>query len=77
LATDAVRYALEVIDFTSDPPLNVPDRYKHMVWFALPIDIVMMMLHEDGIDKQTQADIHSIPFIPDDAKVDFLFIEKL
>ncbi|CAF5077728.1 unnamed protein product, partial [Rotaria sp. Silwood1] len=27
LAVDAVRYALEKVDYTSDPPLNIPDKY--------------------------------------------------
>lgn len=69
LATDALRRALTSIDYTSDPPLNVPDKYKHMVWFALPIDIALMMMKQRETGQETLCHIDSIPFIPDDAKV--------
>ncbi len=41
-----MRHALETIDYTSDPPLHIPDKYKHMIWFALPIDIALMMIKQ-------------------------------
>ncbi|CAF3941093.1 unnamed protein product [Rotaria sordida] len=68
LAVEAMRYALQVIDYTSDPPLNVPDKYLHTVWFALPIDIALMMLKRKETGKDPNCDINAIPFIPDDAK---------
>jgi hypothetical protein len=40
-----------------------------MVWFALPIDIVLMMLKQKKTGQELTCDINSIPFIPDDAKV--------
>jgi hypothetical protein len=69
LAADAVRLALETIDYTSDPPLNVPDKYKHMVWFALPIDIALMMFKQKETGEEIHCKIDSIPFMPSDAKV--------
>ena len=69
MAVDALRRALTSIDYTSDPPLNVPDKYKHMVWFALPIDIALMMVKQRETGQETLCHIDSIPFIPDDAKV--------
>lgn len=70
MATDAVRRALKSIDYTSDPPLNVPDAYKHMVWFCLPIDIALMMVKQGETGQENLCQIESIPFMPDDAKVD-------
>jgi hypothetical protein len=71
LAADAVRYARETVDFTADPPLNVPDKYKNMIWFALPIDIALMMLKQNETGQEQSCDVNTIPFIPDDAKVGF------
>jgi hypothetical protein len=69
LAADAVRSAISTIDYMSDPPLNMPDKYKHMVWFALPIDIALLMMKQTETGKELYGDIHSVPFMPDDAKV--------
>lgn len=69
LASEALHQALHTVDFTSDPPLNVPDKYKHMVWFALPIDIVLMMRKQNSAEKMTDCDINSIPFMPEHAMV--------
>jgi hypothetical protein len=69
LVADAVRNAIGSIDYTSDPPLNVPDKYKHLVWFALPIDIALLMMKQVETGQELHADVNSIPFIPDDAKV--------
>jgi hypothetical protein len=71
IADDAVRHALDSIDYTSDPPLNVPDKYKHTVWFALPIDIALMMVKQNETGQETNCNIDSIPFMPSDAKVNF------
>ncbi|CAF3345142.1 unnamed protein product [Rotaria socialis] len=68
LAGNAVKYALEVVDYTSDPPLNIPDKYQHMVWFAVPIDIALMLLKKKETGQEPQCDVNSIPFIPDEAK---------
>ncbi|CAF1409262.1 unnamed protein product [Adineta steineri] len=76
LAVEAVRHAIETIDYTSDPPLNVPDKYKNMVWFALPIDIALMMIKQNETGQESNGDIHSIPFIPDDAKAKLLASSK-
>lgn len=62
-------YAMESIDYTSDPPLNIPEKYQHMVWFALPIEVALLMLKSDESGEDIDCDINSIPFIPDDAKV--------
>jgi len=75
IAADAVRYALNSIDYTSDPPLNVPDKYKHMVWFALPIDIALMMFKQKETGEEMKCNIDSVPFMPSDAKVN-LFKNK-
>jgi hypothetical protein len=69
IAADAVRYALNSIDYTSDPPLNVPDKYKHTVWFALPIDIALMMLKQKETGEKINCNIDLVPFMPSDAKV--------
>jgi hypothetical protein len=69
MAADAVRRALDSIDYTSDPPLNVPEKYQHMVWFALPIDIALMMVKQKETGEEINCNIHSIPFMPLDAKV--------
>lgn len=69
LAAQAIKLALQSIDFTLDPPLNVPEKYKHMVWFALPMEIVMAMLGEIKNGAEVVGDVNTIPFIPDDAKV--------
>lgn len=69
LAQAAIEYASGKIDFTSDPPLNVPDKYKDMIWFVLPFDIAMLMLNEKKMGEETICDVNTIPFIPDDAKV--------
>jgi len=68
LAQAAIEYASGKIDFTSDPPLNVPDKYKDMIWFVLPFDIAMLMLNEKKMGEETICDVNTIPFIPDDAK---------
>ncbi len=70
MATDCVRRAFDAIDYTSDPPLNAPDNYKHMVWFALPIDIALMMIKQKETGEEIDCNINSIPFMPTDAKVD-------
>ena len=31
-----------VIDYQNDPELNILDKYKRFIWFALPKDIVSM-----------------------------------
>ena len=69
IAADAVRRALDTIDYTTDPPLNVPDKYKHMVWFALPMDIALMMLKQKETGQEINCNIDLIPFMPSDAKV--------
>jgi len=69
IAADAVRLALDSIDYTSDPPLNVPDKYKHMVWFALPIDVALMMVKQKETGQEINCNIDSIPFMPAEAKV--------
>lgn len=66
-------YAMESVDYTSDPPLNIPEKYQHMVWFALPIEIALMMLTINETGEDVDCDINSIPFIPDDAKVSYSF----
>jgi hypothetical protein len=68
IASDAVR-ALGSIDYTSDPPLNVPDKYKHMIWFTLPIDIALMMTKSNDNEHESMCNLNTLPFIPDDAKV--------
>ncbi|CAM4865155.1 unnamed protein product [Rotaria socialis] len=68
LAVDAVRHALDTIDYGFDPPLNVPDKYKHMVWFALPADIASVMIKQKENSRKTLCNIDSIPFIPTEAK---------
>ncbi|CAF0830779.1 unnamed protein product [Rotaria sordida] len=68
LAANALRYAIDSIDYTSDPALNIPEKYKHMIWFTLPIDIALMMIErKDNVQKE-HCNIDSIPFIPLDAK---------
>ncbi|CAF1304467.1 unnamed protein product [Adineta ricciae] len=68
MAADAVRRAFNAIDYTSDPPLNVPDNYKHMIWFTLPIDIALMMSKQKEAGEDLNANINSIPFMPEEAK---------
>ena len=69
IAAEATRHAFANIDFMSDPPLSVPDKYKKMVWFALPIDIVLMMVNPTKGGREAVKDVNAMPFIPDDAKV--------
>ena len=69
MAADAVRRAFDAIDYTSDPPLNVPDNYKHMIWFTLPIDVALMMIKQKDSGDDLNANINTIPFMPTDAKV--------
>ena len=40
-----------------------------MIWFALPIDIVLMWIKQQENIEDIHCDVNSIPFIPDDAKV--------
>ncbi|CAF2342856.1 unnamed protein product [Rotaria sp. Silwood2] len=68
LAADAVRHALNSIDYRSDPPLNVPEKHKHLIWFALPIDIALIMMKQKDHGEKVHCNIDSIPFIPLDAK---------
>ena len=42
-----------------------------MIWFALPIDIALMILKQNETGQDSYYDINTIPFIPDDAKVNF------
>lgn len=35
-----------VCDYQHDPELNIPDKYKCFIWFALPKDIVLMDSNE-------------------------------
>jgi hypothetical protein len=77
LAVDAIRHGVETIDYTTDPSLNVPDKYKHMVWFALPIDIALMIFKVNQTGQESNCDLNSIPFMPDDAKVSFQRIHGL
>lgn len=69
LAAEAVRHAIETVDYTSDPPLNIPEKYKNLIWFALPIDIALMMIKQNETGLEQNCDASSIPFLPDDAKV--------
>lgn len=71
IADDSVRRALDSIDYTSDPTLNVPDKYKHMIWFTLPIDVALMMVKQNEIGQEISCDINSIPFMPVEARVNF------
>jgi hypothetical protein len=41
-----------------------------MVWFALPMDIVSMIIKQKKTGQETSCSIDSIPFIPSYAKVD-------
>lgn len=75
LAASAVKYALDAIDYSFDPPLTVPDKYKATVWFALPIDIASMLLKQKQ-NQDMNCDVNSIPFISDDAKVKFVIRSK-
>lgn len=72
LAKHAIEYATGKIDFTADPPLNVPEKYKDMVWFTLPVDIALMLLNDKRMGEESLCDVNAIPFIPDDAKVIFI-----
>ena len=65
-------HAIETVDYTADPPLNIPEKYQHMVWFALPIDIALMMLKMHETNEDIDCDINTIPFMPDDAKARIL-----
>lgn len=47
----------------------MPEKYQHMVWFALPIDIVLALLKQKETGQEPYCDVNHIPFIPDDAKV--------
>lgn len=69
IADEAMRNAFANIDFMSDPPLSVPDRYKKMVWFALPIEIVLMMINPTKSGREAVKNVNAMPFIPDEAKV--------
>jgi hypothetical protein len=40
-----------------------------MVWFALPIDIALMMFKQKETGEEIHCKIDSIPFMPSDAKV--------
>lgn len=40
-----------------------------MVWFALPIDIALMMVKQKESGQEIHCKIESIPFMPVDAKV--------
>jgi hypothetical protein len=40
-----------------------------MVWFALPIEIALMIFKVNETGQELNCDVNSIPFIPDDAKV--------
>jgi len=75
IADDSVRRALDSIDYTSDPSLNVPDKYKHMVWFTLPIDVALMMVKQKEIGQEMSCDINSIPFMPAEARVNSMTIQ--
>ena len=69
IATDAIHRAIDIIDYSSDPPLNIPDKYKHMIWFGLPSDIVSMIHKQRETKQEIKCNIDCIPFIPLDAKV--------
>ncbi|UJR21242.1 hypothetical protein I4U23_024337 [Adineta vaga] len=68
LAVEAVRHAIETVDYTSDPPLNIPEKYKNLIWFALPIDIALMMIKQNETGQEQSCDSSALPFIPEDAK---------
>jgi len=76
LAHDAVRQALDNIDYTTDPPLNVPEKYKNMIWFALPSDVALLLFKERETGQEVVCDVNTIPFIPDDAKTRILNATK-
>lgn len=40
-----------------------------MVWFALPIDIALMMVKQKENGQEIHCKIDSIPFMPTEAKV--------
>jgi hypothetical protein len=47
-----------------------------MVWFALPIDIALMMFKVNETGQESNCDVNSIPFVPDDAKVCFIKLNE-
>ena len=40
-----------------------------MVWFALPVDIALMLVKQKETGQDALCSIDTIPFIPSDAKV--------
>jgi hypothetical protein len=40
-----------------------------MVWFALPIDVALMMVKQKETGQEINCNIDSIPFMPAEAKV--------
>ena len=69
LALEAVRHAIETVDYTSDPPINIPDKYKNLIWFALPIDIALMMIKQNETGQEPHCDANTLPFVPEEGKV--------
>lgn len=49
----------------------MPEKYKNMIWFALPSDVALLLFKERETGQEVVCDVNTIPFIPDDAKVCF------
>ncbi|CAF0758754.1 unnamed protein product [Didymodactylos carnosus] len=63
---DALR-RVDLIDYRIDPPLNISDKYKDLIWFALPLDIATMLAKQREGHEQ-RYNINDLPFIPQEAK---------
>ncbi|CAF3915787.1 unnamed protein product [Rotaria sp. Silwood2] len=57
MANNIPKYVYENVDFRTDPPLNVPDKYKDFIWFVTPKDIIRKMV----IDYERSQESYSKP----------------
>ncbi|UJR18081.1 hypothetical protein I4U23_004981 [Adineta vaga] len=64
LAANVIKNAIVLLDYTSnDPPLNIPVKYKHLIWFALPIEIASLMIEDKQKMKKNYLMIHKVDII--------------
>ncbi|CAF3719413.1 unnamed protein product [Rotaria sp. Silwood1] len=62
MAHNISKYIYENIDCRNDPPLNIPQEYQDLIWFILPKQVVLKMLH--AFEQNQHNNLMSVPFRP-------------
>ncbi|CAF1335159.1 unnamed protein product, partial [Didymodactylos carnosus] len=67
LIMDYALMQIESVDYRTDPPLNLIDKYKDLIWFVLPMDIAMILANTREGQEQSYNN-NELLFISEEAK---------